>query len=45
MNYRQKASIFSELRLVVGTALALQIGHRKSIYLDLFGILEADELV
>lgn len=40
----QKEAIFSELRLVGGTALALQIGHRKSIDLDLFGILEADEL-
>lgn len=28
---------FSNLRLVGGTSLALQIGHRKSIDLDLFG--------
>lgn len=28
---------FSEVRLVGGTALALQIGHRKSIDLDFFG--------
>jgi predicted nucleotidyltransferase component of viral defense system len=28
---------FSEFRLVGGTALALQYGHRKSIDLDLFG--------
>ena len=28
---------FSNLRLVGGTALALQLGHRKSIDLDLFG--------
>lgn len=28
---------FKELRLVGGTSLALQIGHRKSIDLDLFG--------
>lgn len=34
---------FSELRLAGGTSLALQIGHRKSIDLDLFGKLEADE--
>lgn len=35
-----------ELRLVGGTSLALQIGHRKSVDLDLFGkmSLEADEL-
>ncbi len=28
---------FNELFLVGGTSLALQIGHRKSIDLDLFG--------
>ena len=28
---------FSQLRLVGGTALALQIGHRISIDIDLFG--------
>lgn len=39
----QKASVFSDLRLVGGTALALQIGHRKSIDLDLFGNITADE--
>jgi hypothetical protein len=39
----QDISIFSDLRLVGGTALALQIGHRKSIDLDLFGTLIADE--
>jgi len=39
----QDISIFSDLRLVGGTALALQIGHRKSIDLDLFGTLTADE--
>ena len=40
----QKLPVFSELRLVGGTSLALQIGHRKSIDLDLFGTLNADEL-
>jgi hypothetical protein len=40
----QKISIFNNLRLVGGTGLALQNGHRKSIDLDLFGNLEADEL-
>lgn len=32
----------SELRLVGGTALALQLGHRISIDLDLFGKIEQD---
>jgi len=35
---------FNGLRLVGGTALALQIGHRKSIDLDLFGQVEMEEL-
>jgi len=35
--------IFSNLRLAGGTALALQIGHRKSIDIDLFGKLTADD--
>jgi hypothetical protein len=39
----QNLAIFSDLRLVGGTALALQIGHRKSVDLDLFGTLTADE--
>lgn len=34
---------FKALRLVGGTALALQIGHRRSIDIDLFGKLEADD--
>lgn len=34
---------FSELNLVGGTSLALQIGHRKSIDLDLFGHLDIDD--
>lgn len=33
----------SNLRLVGGTSLALQIGHRKSIDLDLFGEVKGDE--
>ncbi len=40
----QKLPIFKELRLVGGTSLALQAGHRKSIDLDFFGQLDADEL-
>lgn len=39
----QRIPAFSGLRLVGGTALALQIGHRKSIDLDLFGTVKADE--
>lgn len=35
---------FCDLRLVGGTALALQIGHRKSIDIDLFGKVEIDKL-
>lgn len=38
-------SLFSPLRLVGGTAMALQTGHRKSIDLDLFGELFLDESV
>lgn len=39
----QQLPAFSALRLVGGTSLALQIGHRKSIDLDLFGAITADE--
>lgn len=39
----QRIKEFSKLRLVGGTSLALQLGHRKSIDLDLFGILGTDE--
>ena len=35
---------FSKMRLVGGTALALQIGHRKSIDLDLFGEVNFENL-
>lgn len=38
----QRIPVFNDLRLVGGTGLALQAGHRKSIDLDLFGHLEAD---
>lgn len=34
--------LFASLRLVGGTALALQYGHRSSVDLDLFGALDAD---
>ena len=39
----QGSSIFEGLRLVGGTALALQIGHRKSIDLDFFGHIKIDK--
>jgi hypothetical protein len=35
---------FSNLRLVGGTSLALQIGHRISTDLDLFGSIDADKI-
>ena len=37
----QNLSILKESRLVGGTALALQLGHRKSVDLDLFGTIDA----
>lgn len=37
----QNNPVFVETRLVGGTALALQIGHRRSIDLDFFGNLSA----
>lgn len=36
----QNLPLFSQTRLVGGTALALQLGHRKSIDIDLFGSIE-----
>ncbi len=39
----QGLEVFKNMRLAGGTSLALQIGHRKSIDLDLFGTLLADE--
>ena len=39
----QCVPIFKSLRLVGGTALALQFGHRKSVDIDLFGKLEIDQ--
>jgi ligand-binding sensor protein len=40
----QSIDEFAELRLVGGTALALQIGHRRSIDLDFFGNVEFEKL-
>lgn len=36
----QSLPIFEQSRLVGGTALALQLGHRKSIDLDMFGTID-----
>ena len=36
-----QVSLLRQTRLVGGTALALQYGHRSSVDLDLFGIMEA----
>jgi len=41
----QSIDEFSGLRLVGGTALALQIGHRISVDLDLFGEIDFDSQV
>jgi hypothetical protein len=35
--------VFSDLRLVGGTALALHIGHRESVDVDLFGEIDFEE--
>jgi len=40
----QKIDIFKELRLVGGTSLALQIGHRISVDIDLFGKINVNKL-
>jgi len=40
----QKVEIFKKLRLVGGTSLALQIGHRISVDLDFFGELAEDRV-
>ena len=44
LNSLMKISIFENLRLVGGTSLSLQIGHRKSIDLDLFGKADLTEI-
>lgn len=40
----QRIDYLKEMRLVGGTALALQTGHRISVDLDLFGLLNVDTL-
>lgn len=44
LNKILKIDIFSECRLVGGTSLALQLGHRKSVDLDFFGKIVSDPL-
>ena len=39
----QDIPLLSKTRLVGGTSLALQIGHRKSIDIDLFGKIECEQ--
>ena len=43
LNQLMQIKEFDQLNLVGGTSLALQIGHRKSIDLDLFGQFNLDE--
>jgi len=43
LNQLMQIKEFDQLNLVGGTSLALQIGHRKSIDLDLFGQFNFDE--
>jgi hypothetical protein len=38
----QKLPVLNNTRLVGGTALALQLGHRKSIDLDFFGTIDCE---
>lgn len=47
LNRLQKLSIFKNYRLVGGTALALQWGHRESIDIDLFGndFIDSEEII
>ena len=42
LKYLMSLEVFQKARLVGGTGLALQIGHRKSIDIDLFGLIEMD---
>ena len=39
----QSLPLLQDTRLVGGTSLALQIGHRKSVDIDLFGKIECDD--
>lgn len=39
-----KEPLLADTRLVGGTALALQLGHRSSIDLDMFGHISCDDI-
>ncbi len=43
LNKLMQIEAFKKLRLVGGTSLALQIGHGKSVDIDMFGVLNSDE--
>ena len=45
LNKLMSEELFSEFNLVGGTSLALQLGHRNSIDIDLFGIQEIDQIL
>jgi hypothetical protein len=44
LNQLMASEVFTNFRLVGGTALALQEGHRDSVDIDLFGTEEIDEI-
>ena len=44
LNQLMLAEEFKNMRLAGGTALALQLGHRKSIDLDFFGVIDFDHI-
>lgn len=44
LKFIQRQPTFSDLRLVGGTALALQYGHRESVDLDFFGSLDLEDV-
>ena len=44
LKYLMGESYLKDCRLVGGTSLALQYGHRSSVDLDVFGIVEDDDL-
>lgn len=44
LKYIQQQPGLGDLRLVGGTALALQYGHRESVDLDFFGSLDLEDI-
>ena len=45
LKFIMKSEVFSDFILVGGTSLALQIGHRNSVDIDMFGNCEINEEV